>query len=297
MPKPIEVLVAGATGQQGGAVARALLARGHQVRALTRRPASPAASRLRALGARIVEGDLEEGASIRAAAAGADAFFLMATPFQDGPSAEIRQGMRAAEAARAAGVRHLVYSSVAGADRETGIPHFETKREIEARVAKLGIPYTTVAPVFFMENWIGPLFLGGLRAGRLATPLPAARRLQMVALADLAALVRLVLERPALFDGMRIEVASDERTGPETARVLSRAVGAPIEWVELPLGEVRERSQDLATMFEWLDQVGYRADVAGLRRAWPEVGWHRLEEWAAAQDWTVLDVAPEQPTA
>ncbi|HZZ83190.1 MAG TPA: NmrA family NAD(P)-binding protein [Anaeromyxobacteraceae bacterium] len=297
MPKPIEVLVAGATGQQGGAVARLLLEKGHRVRALTRHPGAPAAARLRALGAEIVQGDLEEGASIRSAAADADAFFLVATPFEEGPAAEIRQGLRAAEAARAAGVKHLVYSSVAGADRQTGIPHFESKHEIELRVANLGIPYTIVAPVFFMENLNGPAFLGGLRAGRLAMPLPASRRLQLIALADLAGLVRTIIERPTGFRGVRMEVASDELSGLDLARLLSRVTRQQIDYLELPLEELRERSEDLASMYEWLDQVGYHADVAGLRRFWPEVGWHSFAQWALEQDWSVLDVAsPEQPT-
>ncbi len=298
MPKSIQVLVAGATGRQGGAVTRLLLEKGHRVRALTRHPGSPAAARLRALGAEVVQGDLEEGASLRAAAQGADAFFLMATPFEAGPRAEARQGMRAAEAARAAGVKHLVYSSVAGADLETGIPHFDSKREVELHVAGLGLAYTIVAPVFFMENLTGPMFLGGLRAGRLGLPLPAERRLQVVALADLAGVVRSVLERPTDFKGARIEVASDELTGPELARALSRTAREQVDYVALPLEEIRAHSEDMGRMFEWFDQVGFHADLAGLRRRFPEVGWHDFAAWSREQDWTVLDVAsPEQPTA
>jgi uncharacterized protein YbjT (DUF2867 family) len=288
MPKPITVLVSGATGRQGGAVARLLLERGHRVRALTRRPASPAAEGLRALGAEIVKGDLE----------GADAFFLVATPFERGVEAEIRAGKRAAEAAKVAAVKHVVYSSVAGADRNSGIPHFESKRQVERHLEKLGLACTVVAPVFFMENLLGPVFVQGLRAGRLSMPLPASRKLQMIAVADIAAFVRLVLERPSEFQGKRTDIASDNLAGPEMAELLSQATGSLIGYVEAPVAAVRSLGEDFARMWEWFDRVGYDADIQGLRRSHPEVGWHAFGDWAREQDWSVLDEAsPEQPTA
>lgn len=298
MPKPITVLVAGATGRQGGAVARLLLDKGHRVRALTRRPGSRAAASLHVLGADIMEGDLDDGSSVERAAEGADAFFLMATPFEEGTEAEVRQGRRAADAAKRAAVKHLVYSSVAAADRNTGIPHFETKREIEAHIAQLALPYTIVAPVFFMENFLGPVFLDGLRAGTLSIPLPPGRELQMIAVADIAGFVRLVVERPTEFQGKRIEIASDSLAGPEMAKALTRATESVIAYVERPLAAVRTHSEDLARMWDWLRRAGFECDVDGLRRAYPEAGWHDFGQWAREQDWSVLDVAsPGQPTA
>lgn len=298
MPKPITVLVAGATGKQGGAVARRLLDHGHAVRALTRRPGSQQAAALHAAGAELHEGDLDDGAAIERAARGADAFFLMATPFEEGVRAEARQGQRAAAAAQRAGVKHLVYSSVAGADQGTGIPHFDSKGEIERCVQALGVPYTIVAPVFFMENLLGPGVVEGLRTGTLALPLPADRRLQMVAIADLAAFVRLVVERPAQFQGQRVEVASDEVTGREAARALSEVTRSEIGYSAVPLASVEERSEDLGRMWAWFDRKGYGCDLAALRSAYPEVGWHELRAWAREQDWSELDAAgTEQPTA
>jgi uncharacterized protein YbjT (DUF2867 family) len=298
MPKPITVLVAGATGRQGGAVARLLLSTGHRVRALTRRPGSEAAERVRALGAEVHGGDLEDAASIRRAAAGADAFFLMTTPFQAGVDAEVRQGLRAAEGARDAGVKHLVYSSVASADRGTGVPAFDTKQQVEAHLRGLGIPWTVVAPPWFMENLFTPASLASLRAGTLALALPPGRSLHMIALADLAAMVRLALERPGDFAGRRVEIASDVLTGPEAARALAAATGTTFTYREIPLEAVRAQSEGYFLMWRWLAQVGHDTDPGPLRRAYPEVGWHAFRDWARAQDWTVLDVAgPEQPTA
>ncbi len=298
MPKPITVAVSGATGTQGGALARLLLQRGHRVRALTRRPTSLGASELRALGADVRAADLDDPASVERAAEGADSFFLMATPYEAGVKAEVRQACRAADAARDAGVRHLVYSSVASADRHTGIPHFDSKAEIEEHVRSLGTAFNIVGPVFFMENLLGPAFVQGLRAGSLAMPLPASRALQVVAVEDIAAFVCLVLERPTEFEAKRIDIASDSLTGPQMAEALSFASNWDIGYVEASLDALRAHSTDLARMWRWFDEAGYRADPAALVRSYPEVGWHDFASWARRQDWSVLDAAgPEQPTA
>lgn len=297
MPKPITVVVAGATGKQGGAVARMLLHRGHQVRALTRRPRSKAAIDLEALGAEIHEADLAQLAAVQRAAEGADAFFLMATPYEAGIDAEVRQARTAAKAAKDAGVKHLVYSSVANADRDTGVPHFDSKREIEVYIQALGVPFTIVGPVFFMENLLGPMFIQGLRGGKLLMPLPASRPIQVVAVEDIAGFVRVVLERPGEFQGKRMDIASDSLTGPEMAKALSQASERDIGHAETSLDLVRTSSTDLARMWEWFDQVGYSVNLDALARSYPEVGWHDFRRWAREQDWSVLDVAgPEQPT-
>lgn len=297
MPKPISVTVAGATGKQGSAVTRWLLDRGHTVRAMTRKPKSKAALDLEALGARIYEADLDDSNAVRQATEGAQSFFLVATPFEAGVDAEIRQCRTAAKAAKEAGVRHLVYSSVASADRSTGIPHVESKRKVEEYVKKLGIPYTVVGPVFFMENLLGPTFVDGLRAGTLSMPLRPTQPLQMVAVEDIAGFVGLVLERPSEFQEQRIAIASDGLTGPEMAAVLTQT-GRTITYAQAPLEPIRARSKDFARMWEWFDKEGTNIDVSALVRSYPEVGWRDFRHWTNEQDWSVLDVAgPEQPTA
>src|SRR5712671_7170711 len=124
-------LVAGATGKQGGAVVEALLTRGHQVRALTRNPASPAAIRLREQGVEIAVGDFTDHDSLVRAIRGADAVYAMSTPYEQGPENETAQGITMTDAAKAAGVAHLISSSVASANRATGIPHFDSKYAVE----------------------------------------------------------------------------------------------------------------------------------------------------------------------
>jgi len=279
MSSPSTILVTGATGQQGGALARLLLAKGHHVRALTRKADSPAARELRSRGAELALGDFDDRASLERAMQGVDAVYLMATPFGAGIEGEIRQGKTAADVATDAGVRHLVYSSVSDADRQTGIPHFDSKYAIEQHIRGLGIPYTVVAPAYFMEN----LDLQGVAEGRLALPLPVSRTLQQTAVADIAGFAALVLERREPFLGKRLDIASDELTGREMVEILSRITGHTVEYVPVPVETVRAQSEDLALMFEWFDRVGYSADIPALRREYPDVGWHSFEAWARAQ--------------
>lgn len=288
MSKSLSVLVTGATGKQGGALARLLLKRGHRVRALTRKTESPAARELERLGAELATGSFDDRAALERAAQKVDAVFAMATPFEGGTEVETRQGITVADTVKAAGVKHLLYASVASADRNTGIPHFDSKYKIEQHVKALGIPYTIIGPVFFMENLISPWWLPGLKEGKLAMALPASRKLQQVALADIAGFAALALERREQFLGKRVDIASDELTGARAVEAISRLSGRKIEYVELPLAQVRAWSEDFAKMFEWFDQVGYSADIAALRKDYPEVGWQTFEGWAKAQDWNVL---------
>lgn len=285
------VLVTGATGQQGGAVVRALIARGHRVKALSRNPDSDGAKRLAAAGVEVVIGNLDDGASVLKAASGIDTMFLMGNSYESGVEAETRQGIIAADAAKAAGIGHLIYSSVADADKKTGVPHFDSKYLVEKHVASLGIPYTISAPVAFMENTVAPWAIGGLRQGVYAAALPPARQLQQITLDDIGAFVAVLAERREQVFGKRFDIAGDELSGEAQAKILSEALGRPIRYQELPISAVRNMSDDAALMFEWFDRTGYDADIAALRRNFPEVGWHRYADWAKGFDWSVLDEA------
>jgi uncharacterized protein YbjT (DUF2867 family) len=282
------VLVTGATGQQGGAVARALLSRGHHVKALTRKPDGDAARSLALAGADVVAGDLGDPASVVKAAGGVDTMFLMGNSYEAGMEEETRQGIVAADAAKAAGVGHLIYSSVADANKKTGIPHFESKYLVEKHVAGLGIPYTISAPVAFMENIVAPWSIGALRQGTHAFAMPPKRVLQLVALVDIGAFVAALVERREQVFGKRFDFAGDELSGDEQAKILSQVIGRPINYQEIPIAAARQQSEDAALMFEWFDRVGYDADIAALHRDFPEVRWHGFADWAREFDWSAL---------
>jgi uncharacterized protein YbjT (DUF2867 family) len=287
MKTPLTVLVTGATGKQGGAVARRLLSRGHKVRAFTRKPDAAAATELAKLGAELATGSLDDRASLDRAIAGTNAVFAMSTPFEAGMQAETKQGVTVADAAKAAGA-YLVYTSVGSANRKTGIPHFDSKDEVEKHIAKIGVRATIIAPVYFMEN--GVVFgREQLREGVYATPLPPARKLAQVAVADIAAFATLALEEPDRFAGKRVDIAGDDVSGDEAVHILSRVTGKPFQYFQVPMAMIAQRmGDDGVKMYEWFDRVGYTIDVAGLKRDYPEVGWHSFEAWARAQDWKAI---------
>ena len=290
MSGKLHVLVTGATGKQGGHLVRELLARGHSIRALTRKPASAGATALAARGVAIVAGDFEDQGSLERAARGVDTVFAMSTPFESGAKTETREGINIVRAASVVGVSHLVYSSVAGADRATGIPHFDSKFEVEKELRRSGVPFTIVAPVFFMENFLADWMAAGIARGSIALALPATRRLQQIAVADIAQFNALVIERRGSFLGKRIDIASDELTSATAAATISEASGRRIEYTALPIDAVRQQNEDLARMFEWFDRVGYDADIVGLRSLYPEVDWHSFSTWAREQDWSAITV-------
>ena len=180
MSQELKVLVIGATGAQGGSVTRHLLEKGHQVRTLTRNPDSAKAKKLAEKGVEVLKGDFTDPASLVEAAKGMDAMFAMTTPYESGVEAETKQGIAVADAAKLAGVGHLVFTSVAGADRKTHIPHFDSKYKVEQHIAGLGIPYSILAPVFFMENWFAPWFLPSIQEGTLQFAMPPEKPLQQI---------------------------------------------------------------------------------------------------------------------
>jgi uncharacterized protein YbjT (DUF2867 family) len=290
MSGKLNVLVTGATGKQGGNLVRELIERGHTIRALTRKPESPAAAALAKRGVTIVPGDFDDQGSLERAARGVDTVFAMSTPFEGGEKTETREGINIVRAASSAGVTHLVYSSVAGADRDTGIPHFDSKFEVEKEIRRSGVPFTIVAPVFFMENFLADWMAAGIAKGSIAMALPATRRLQQIAVADIAQFTALVIERRESFLGKRIDIASDELTVARVAAEISEETGRHIEYTALPVDAVRQQNENVARMFEWFDRVGYDADVVGLRSIYPEVDWHRFSTWAREQEWPATAV-------
>jgi len=221
------------------------------------------------------------------AARGADAVYAMSTPYEQGAEKEIVQGITLADAAKSAGVAHFVYSSVASANRATGISHFDGKYAVEKHLQESGVPYTVVAPVFFMENLLQPWMLSSLRQGKLAMAMPASRSLQQITVADIGAFVAAVIERNDTVFGRRFEIAGDELTGQEAAAILSKVMGREVRYEGVSPDVLRAQNEDLARMFEWFDHTGYAANMKSLRRDFPEVTWHTFEEWARKQDWSV----------
>jgi len=280
------VLVTGATGHQGGAVVRALLARGHHVRGLTRNVDSPAAKSLTARGVEVATGNFTDADSLVRAAEGVDTIFAMTTPFEKGVEAETAQGLVITDAARRAGVGHLVFSSVASANRNTGIPHFDSKYAVEEAIVSSGVPYSIVAPVFFMDNFLEPWLASSLKDGKLSMAMPGGRKLQQISVTDIGAFATAIIERRTSVFGKRFDIAGDALTSDEAAVILSKIMGREIRYEGFPPSVMRAQSEDMAIMFEWFDATGYSVNIAELRREFPEVAWHDFAAWAQMQTWT-----------
>jgi uncharacterized protein YbjT (DUF2867 family) len=276
------ILVTGATGQQGGAVASALLAQGQKVRVMSRTPEK--ASALAQAGADVVKGNLTTPSDLQAALHGAHGVFAMSTAFEAGMEAEVRQGIMLADAAKQAGIAHYVYTSVGSAHRNTGIPHFETKWKVEQHIQQIGLPATILRPVWFMENFT--TFAKPSAEGVLMLPMKPSRKLAMVALKDIGAFGAAAFLRPKDFLGQAIDLAGDELTMPETAALLTTAMGRPVRFQEFQMEQAEAAmGHDFATMFRWFNQVGYAIDIPALKRQFG-LPLTTFADWVKMVDWT-----------
>jgi uncharacterized protein YbjT (DUF2867 family) len=157
------ILVAGATGRQGGAVVRHLLKNNITVKALSRTPGSLSAQLLASEGAAFIKGDMGDPQSLLYAMKGCDGVFSVQNYFEYGAEKEIQYGKNMADAAKKSNISHFIYNSVCNADSKTGVPHFETKNIIEQYIKSIGLPATIVRPVKFMENYYIPQVLRDIR--------------------------------------------------------------------------------------------------------------------------------------
>ncbi len=272
------IAVIGATGQQGGAVADALLRHGVPVRAVTRNPHGDKARALADRGAEVVSADLDSADSVRAAFDGAAAAFAMAThDGPDGTEREVAHGRTIARAAAEARLPFMVYSSVGGAERRSGIPHFESKRRIEEFLLD-AVPVTFVRPTFFMETLRWMIRRDGHHT-LLAMPLPKTTPVQFISVRDIGqAAAQLLLKADA---APPAEIAGDELTGEQIAERLTRSLGSPVTYVQAPL-EALGDDEDLKAMFRWLAQLpAFQADFVRTRELVPNV--EDLSAWLSRQ--------------
>lgn len=260
------ILVTGATGQQGGATARHLLSNGWLVRGLTRNANSPAAKTLAKIGVEVIQGNLDDRTALDIALEGTYGVFSFPN-MTLGIEGEVRQGKMVADAAQAAGVKHFVQGSVGGVERNSGVPHFESKWQVEEYVRARGLPATFLRPVFFMENlnWKRDQILNGTFESMGMKP---DKPLQMIAADDIGAFAALVFENPQTYLGHGLEIAGDELTEPQMVETMAKIIGRQINLVA-PAGPAP--TEDMAKMFAWFNKKGYEADIPALRTIYPDL--------------------------
>ncbi|MBN2012281.1 NmrA/HSCARG family protein [candidate division KSB1 bacterium] len=265
------ILVTGATGKQGGSVVKHLLANGWNVRALTRNPQKSEARALAAQGVEVVQGSFDDRASLDRALDGVYAAYSVQQVWEVGPARETEQGKAFADAAKAANVKHFVYSSVCNADQNTGIPHFESKWEVEKYIKSLELPATIVRPVFFMENFLAPDSKRRINDGSLSFSLHRQNKLQVIAVDDIGWFVAKAFAEPESYIGKALDIAGDEVSGEQIAMAFSQKLGHSVTYVELPTDQLRQVNMDRAIMFDWFNTVGYSADINALRKVYPQL--------------------------
>ena len=285
------IAIAGATGQQGNAVAKKFLADGWKVRALTRDTGKPAAQELKSLGAELVAGDMENLAELEAVFAGAYGVFSVQNFWLPdvGFEGEIRQGKNVANAAKAAGVEHLVFSSVGSAHRGMGQKHFESKWIVEQYIHSLDIPYTILRPVAFFENfnWERANILNGTFN---AIGLRPEKERQLIAVEDIAAFAALAFANPKQYLGRTIELAGDELTESQIAETFAKVVGRPVT-LTMPSGETGRRSEEeMTAMINFFNGKAYDADIPSLRKLHP--GLLTLEAYLRKNGWENAEPIP-----
>jgi uncharacterized protein YbjT (DUF2867 family) len=281
------IVVAGATGKQGGAVARSLLERGFRVRALTRDPQKPEAQALAEQAAEVVQGDMEDRSSMERALEVAYGVFSVQNYWETGYDREVQQGKTVADAAKAAGVEHFVCSSVGSAHRQTGLSHFESKWEVENHVREIGLPYTILRPVWFMQNWemMREMILGGT----LAQPLDPDKPFQQVAVEDVGAFAAIAFENPDRWVGREVDLAGDEQTMPEIADTFGRVIGREVSYYQVPWDQFEEQmGEEFTVQYRWFNDLGYEADIASLRQEYPELT--TFERYLRSHGWEGAEV-------
>ncbi|QYE33015.1 NmrA/HSCARG family protein (plasmid) [Polymorphobacter sp. PAMC 29334] len=272
-------LVIGATGNQGGAVINALLRDGGDwnLKALVRNPSSKRAQALGRRGVELVRADLDDAGSVNQALAGVYGVYSVQSPEAGGPEREEKQGIMVADAAKAAGVAHFVYSSVAGADRRSGVPHFESKWQVEQHIAAIGLPATIIRPTLFMDNFATFKFRLVMLA-MLRSFVPENQRTQMVAVRDIGMLTAKAFAEPKRFVGRAIELAGDAVTRGELVRLLRHHGIKPAPSMNIPgwmRGQVPEEYQ---LMMNWIAGKGFEADISQLNAEFPFLT--SVDRWA-----------------
>jgi uncharacterized protein YbjT (DUF2867 family) len=253
------IVVTGATGNQGGATARSLLADGWHVRALVRDDTTPAAAALATAGAELVRGDLDDPASLETAVRGAYGVFSV----QSANPNELTQGTNVVDAAQAADARHLVYSSVGGAESQNGFYREHgwgpiEKWQIEQRIRSLGVPATILRPAGFMEDFTSPARF--FRNGSLNVPWHDDLVMQLIAIDDIGAFAALAFADPGRYLGKAIEITGDRLTAPQIADAFSTAAGRPIPHTQIPLETLWEHAPEAAKVFTWPNWSPRRPD-------------------------------------
>jgi uncharacterized protein YbjT (DUF2867 family) len=271
--------VTGATGNQGGAAARHLAQAGYKVKALIRNFSSTKISSLRHQNIELIQGDINEPATYRDHLKNVDSVFAVLT-YTEGVAKEITKGKALIGAAKDSGVKHFVYSSVLGADSGSGIPHWESKNEIEKHLKSSGVTFTIIRPASLYENFLIPDIRNRIIKGKLVYPVSKTTVQQFIGADDVAKIAVAVFENPHKYVGRTFTVAADQMDAQSVAHVFSEVLRRPIKFSKLPGIFTRIfMGKDLYKMFTYIDthDVCYIKDLPAMKAEFPFLS--SLRQW------------------
>jgi uncharacterized protein YbjT (DUF2867 family) len=277
-----KVVVCGGTGHQGRAVVRQLLASGRwDLVAISRAPQKDAATALTRTGVEVVRGDLLDRESLVSAFKGASGVFGVTQPWSaDYRTAdirgEIRQGKNIIDAAIEAEVTHLVLSTALQPESGlSGIPHVDSKIEIEAYARAAKIPMTLVRPAQFMDN-IGSRFFP-VKPGRVRGFVDRDAKVPYIACADIGALVSIAFMSPREFVGAEINAVGDFVSGLDIAHILTQIGGQRVRYTAPPAWLMWVFAREFYTMRRLFERYGrppyppqFATYMSDTRRLWPD---------------------------
>jgi uncharacterized protein YbjT (DUF2867 family) len=239
-------------------------------RGLTRNPDSERAKTMTGMGVQMVQGNFDDDKSLASAMNGAYGVFAVTDFWEHGYETEVTHGKNLIDAAKAAAVEHFVFTSVSGANSYTGIPHFDSKGEIEEYLRESGIHYSIVRPVEFMDNI--SFARKQLMSGTYYDPRDPGKSHQWIAASDIGFFVGLAFDNPDEWIGKELDIAGDELTIAEYVDILSVTMGLDIHHQQISWAAYeRNVGEEITTMLRWFDQQGYDTDVEALRRQYPNL--------------------------
>ena len=252
-----KVFITGVTGKVGGAVARNLIDSEIEILGLTRNTDSAKAIEMQKSGVSVIKGDLDKPDSFGDLLDNIDVFFLVQA-FEQGAKSEIKQAKKVIDLACNKGVNHLVYSSVMGADLNTGVPHFDSKYVIEKYIHSKGIDYTILRPASFNENYLNPEVLKRLKKGKLVMPLDKNVVQQLISTEDVGKIASQVIRNISKYRNKTISLATDEKSILEQAKSFSEGLEMPISYQKLPgIFALLFMGKDLYKMFAYMNKNNF----------------------------------------
>jgi len=279
METSTKVLVTGITGNQGGAVACHLLGKDVEVIGLTRNRNSEKAKALSEKNITLIEGDLDDPSFFESQLDDIDAVFCVQA-FEQGKANEIKQGIQFIDLVKSKGIKHFVYSSVLGADLNTGIPHFESKYELENHIKSTDLNYTILRPASFNENFLNPEITKRMEKGKLVMPFNNTVTQQFISTDDIGKIAAQVLTQPDAYQNKTISLATDQKNMTEVAHLFGQAMDRDMKYQKLPEFITRlVMGKDLSKMFNYMNKNDFVVvdDIDALKQEFSNLG--DLKSW------------------